>query len=199
MRRFGTVLFSILLAAGTVAAAAQVVPTATGRQLSLSVGGMGSVFQPDFAGNWQYELPCTPGSCYPLAQASGQPLFGAGAYVDLAVNRWLQVEAEGRWQRWNQYEGIHQDNYLIGPRLPLYRAGRASVYGKTLFGFSRMDFGYFSGYGHGNFTDFAFGGGVDVKLTKRLSSSPGGLRIPVHALVGQLQHLALRRQRGHEL
>ena len=167
MRRFGAVLFSILLAAGAVAAGAQVVPSATGRQVSLSVGGMASIFQPDFAGEWQYELPC--GSCYPAAQASNQPLFGAGAYVDLRLRRWVQIEAEGRWQRWNQYEGIHQDNYLIGPRLPLYRFGRATVYGKTLFGFSRMDFGYFSGYGHGNFTDFAFGGGMDVKLTKRLS------------------------------
>jgi hypothetical protein len=170
MRRFGAVLFSILLAAGAVAARAQVVPSATGRQVSLSAGGMASIFQPDFAGEWQYELPC--GSCYPAAQASSQPLFGAGAYVDLKVNRWVQFEAEGRWQRWNQYAGIHQDNYLAGPRLPLHRFGRATVYGKTLFGFSRMDFGYFSGYGHGNFTDFAFGGGIDVKLTKRLTLRP---------------------------
>jgi opacity protein-like surface antigen len=169
MRRIGKALFPILLAAGAVAAAAQVVPSATGRQVSLSVGGMASAFQPDFAGEWQY--PCTPDSCYPAAQGS-QALFGAGAYVDLKLNRWLQVEAEGRWQRWHQYAGIHQDNYLIGPKLPLRRFGRATVYGKTLFGFSRMDFGYFSGYGHGNFSDFAFGGGMDVKLTKRLTLRP---------------------------
>src|ERR1035438_8900089 len=148
MRRFGTVLFSILLAAGAAETTAQVVPSASGGQVSLSVGGMASVFQPDFAGEWQN--PCTLDSCYPAAQG-GQALFGAGAYVDLRVNRWIQVEAEGRWQRWHQYAGIHQDNYLIGPRLPLHRFGRATVYGKTLFGFSRMDFGYWGNYGHGNF------------------------------------------------
>lgn len=170
MRRFPKVCFWILFATGAVTAGAQVVPTAVGRQASLSVGGMGSVFQPDFAGDWQN--PCTVFSCFPLAEASPQPLFGAGVYVDWKVNRWVQVEAEGRWQRWNQYEGIHQDNYLIGPRLPLYRFGRATVYGKTLIGFSKMDFGYFSNYGHGSFTDFAFGGGMDVKLTKRFTFRP---------------------------
>ena len=176
MRRFGTVLFSILFAVGTVAAGAQVVPTATGRQVSLTVGGMASVFQPDYEGAWVIQsdpsVSCQVGYyCAPLAQNS-QALFGAGAYIDLKVNRWVQFEAEGRWQRWNQYAGIHQDSYLAGPRLPLYRFKKATVYAKTLFGFSNMDFGFFGNYGHANFTDFAFGGGVDLKLTKRLTLRP---------------------------
>ncbi len=115
MRRFSSFLFSILLFAGAVAAGAQVVPSATGRQVSITAGGMASIFQPDFAYNWQL-----PSYGY-IAQASPQPLFGVGAYVDVRLRRWVQIEAEGRWLRWNQYDGIYQDNYLIGPRLPVYR------------------------------------------------------------------------------
>jgi hypothetical protein len=87
--------------------------------------------------------------------------------VDVRLRRWVQFEAEGRRSRFNAYEGITQDNYLIGPRLPVYHFRKATVYGKALGGYSKMNFG--SGYGIGHYTDFAFGGGVDVKLTRRIS------------------------------
>jgi hypothetical protein len=163
MKRFRSLLFSILLVAGAVAASAQVVPSAIGRQVSITVGGMASGFQPDFAGNWQ-----PPTWQYPLAQAGPQPLFGVGAYVDVRLRRWVQFEAEGRWMRWNQYYGISQDNYLIGPRLPVYRFWKATVYGKALAGYSRMSFDPLPG-DTGKFTDIAFGGGLDVKLTRKIS------------------------------
>jgi hypothetical protein len=169
MRRFGAFLFSILLAAGAVAVRSQVVPSATGRQLSITAGGMVSIFQPDYTGGWVCAGTClpSPGSWYPVAQSSNQPLFGAGAYVDVRLKRWLQIEAEGRWQRFNQYQGIYQDNYLIGPRLPIFRVRKATVYGKALGGFSKMQFD--SSGDNGQYTSFAFGGGMDVKLTRRLS------------------------------
>jgi len=72
---------------------------------------------------------------------------------------------EARWLRFNRFQDIHQDNYLIGPKVPVYHFWKATVYGKALGGFSRMDLGY----GHGNFTTIAFGGVLDVKLTKRIS------------------------------
>jgi hypothetical protein len=156
MRRFSAFLFTILLFAGAVTAGAQVVHSATGRQVSITAGGMASIFQPDFIGGYD-------------AQASNQPLFGAGAYVDVRLRRWVQFEAEGRWSRFNAYDGITQDNYLIGPRLPVYRFWKATVYGKALGGFSKMNFGYNFGDAHGQYTDFAFGGGMDIKLTKRIS------------------------------
>ncbi|MGB9405985.1 MAG: outer membrane beta-barrel protein [Terracidiphilus sp.] len=172
-------MFSILLAAGAVAIRAQVIPSATGRQVSITAGGMASIFQPDFAGDWTCIVNCgTNLAVYnPVAGASNYPLFGAGAYVDVRLRRWVQIEAEGRWLRFNQYAGanqyagIYQDNYLIGPRLPVYHFWKATVYGKALGGFSKMNFGTFGGLpaGHGTFTDIAFGGGMDVKLTKRLS------------------------------
>ncbi len=127
MKRLSALLFLILLAAGAGAIRAQVFPSANGRQVSITAGGTVSIFQPDFASYWQ-----PPSFVYPLAQAGPQPLFGAGAYVDLRLRRWVQIEAEGRWQRWNAYQGITQDNYLIGPRLPVYHFWKATVYGKAL-------------------------------------------------------------------
>ena len=160
MRQFDSLFLSIVLLAGAVAGA-QVVPSATGRQVSITAGGMASGFQPDYTGEC-----CS-------ASPSNQPLFGAGAYVDVRLRRWVQFEAEGRWLRWNQYYGVTEDNYLIGPRLPVYRfwKGKATVYGKALGGFSKMNFGDYYGVptGTGRFTDIAFGGGMDVKLTKRIS------------------------------
>lgn len=168
MRLVSILFFSVLLAAGAIASRAQVVPSATARQLSVTAGGMVSIFQPDFEGQWACAGTCQPPVVYyPVAQASGQPLFGLGAYVDVKLNRWAQIEAEARWLRFNQYANIYQDNYLIGPRLPVYHFWRSEVYAKTLVGVSKMNF-YGSG-SPGTFTDIAFGGGMDVKLNKRLS------------------------------
>lgn len=173
MRRFDAFLFVILLTVGTAAARAQAVSSATGREFSVTAGGMGSIFQPDFAGDWTTSVcvsACATSTpyyaWYPVSGFNNQPLLGVGAYVDVRLRRWLQIEAEGRWLRFNRYEDMHQDNYLIGPRLPLYRFGKATVYGKVLGGFAKMDLG---GGEYGRFTDIAFGGGVDVKLTRRIS------------------------------
>jgi hypothetical protein len=155
-------LFFILLAAGALSAHAQVVPSATAKHVSITAGGMASMFQPDFAGNFQ-----PPANQYPLAETSSNALFGVGAYVDVKFTRWVQVEAEGRWQRFNQYQNIHQDNYLIGPRVPIHRFWKADVYGKALVGYSNMNFDVYGS--HGRFTTIAFGGGADIKLTRRIS------------------------------
>jgi hypothetical protein len=163
MRRSIVVLFSILLAAGAVCLQAQVVPTAFARPFSLTVGGTASIYQPDFAGEWETQSPWLP-----IAQSSTQPLFGAGAYVDMRLTRWVQLEAEGHWQHFNQFAGISQDNYLAGPRLPIYHFREATVYGKALGGLSEMTFGN-GVHGHYPYGTLAFGGGMDGKLTKRIS------------------------------
>jgi hypothetical protein len=170
MKRSVAALFCILLAAGAFSAHAQVVPSAIGRRISITAGGMASIFQPDYEGNTVCvgtSCPFSPGIYYPVAQASTYPLYGVGAYVDVKFTRWIQLEAEGRWQRFNQFAGIYQDNYLIGPRVPFYRLWKATVYGKALYGFSKMNFN--TSGDHGRFTDIAFGGGADIKLTKRFS------------------------------
>src|SRR5208283_3602742 len=129
MRRFFAAYFSILLAAAALSAHAQVVPAAYGRGLSIPAGGMASAFQPDYSGAG-------------VAATSLNRLYGVGAYVDVKFTRWFQIEAEGRWLRFNQLYNINQDNYLIGPRLPIPHAKfwRATPYAKALIGYGRMNY-----------------------------------------------------------
>jgi len=150
MKRTIVALFCTVLATAAISASAQVVPSATGRKLSVTAGGLGSVFQPDYAGTG-------------IAQTSPNRLYGVGAFVDVRVNRWIQLEAEGHWMRFNPYLGITEDTYLAGPRIPIHRFGRATPYGKAMFGFGTGPFLL------GHATTFAFGGGLDYRLTKRIS------------------------------
>lgn len=174
------VLFCILLVSGTAGVRAQVAPSATGRHLSVTAGGMASLFQPDFQGDWAAETtpasPCYSISvCAPVANTSANGLFGVGAYVDVRFTRWIQIEAEGRWLRFNEFQHIRQDNYLIGPRVPIRSFWKATVYGKALVGYGKMDLGLYPGLcsgvceATGRFTATAFGGGADIHLNKRFT------------------------------
>jgi len=146
---FWIAFFCILLSAAT-ASRAQVVPSATAQRYSLTVGGLGSYYQPDYAGAG-------------IAQDSPNRMVGIGAFVDLKVNRWVQIEAKGNWLRFNQYLAISEDSYLIGPRLPIHRFGRATPYAKALFGLGNGSFLY------GTAFVYAYGGGLDYRVTKKIS------------------------------
>jgi len=182
-KRLFFVFSSILLVAAAFPACAQVEPSAyADKRISVTVGGMGSIFQPDYEGaSITTAFPTTylcygltGVECIPAAQRSRYPLIGVGAYVDVKYNRWIQVEAEGRWLRFNQYRNISQDNYLISPRVPIHRFWKAQIYGKVLFGEARMTFPpIFQPGGRLSYTDIAFGGGADIKLSRRFS-----LRLP---------------------
>jgi hypothetical protein len=139
-------LFFALVMGASAALEAQVVPSAIRSPISLTVGGTVSVFNPQYIQN---------------------KLVGAGAYVDLNLFHGIGVEAEGRWQRFHETLGISQDNYLIGPRLQVRHFWKVRPYVKALGGFSNMNFE--EGIGSGRFTTLAFGGGVDVNLTRRWS------------------------------
>lgn len=155
-KTFVVLIFSCLICAAAMSAHAQVAPSAYRGQLSLTTGVLGSAFQPDYAGGG--------------VPASGPYwLFGWGAYADLTVTRWIQVEGEARWLRENSFVNIREDNYLVGPRVPIheFKPLRATPYAKALVGMGRMNFEYNSAYGR--FTDIAVGGGVDLKVTRRLS------------------------------
>jgi opacity protein-like surface antigen len=141
--------FAVLLGSGSVALRAQVAPTAFKSPISLSVGGMGSVFNPYYISN---------------------KLGGVGAYVDVNLFHGIGIEAEGRWQRFHEFEGISQDNYLIGPRVRLKHIWRATPYVKVLGGYSHMNFE--DNIATGRFTTIAFGGGVDIHLTHRWTVRP---------------------------
>jgi hypothetical protein len=140
------ILLLTLLAGGSMLARAQVAPAAVARQFTVTAGGIGSFFEPDYG-------------------PSG--LIGIGAFVDVRLTRWIQPEAEGRWLRFHSPQNIYEDNYLIGPRVPLHRFWKATPYAKVLAGEGTMNFAY--NYAYGRFTDIAYGGGVDIKLTKRMS------------------------------
>jgi len=133
-----------------VSARGQVVPAATSRTFSLSAGGLGSMFQPDYAGEG-------------IAQTSPNRLYGPGAYVDAHFSRWLQVEAEGRWLRYNTYKGINENTYLIGPRIPIVTFHRVTPYGKFLVGLGNGSFL------NGSTLVLSYGGGVDYRLTHRFT------------------------------
>jgi hypothetical protein len=136
--------------AAALTAHAQVAPAATGNAMSLSVGAEGSLFQPDYAGQG-------------IAQASPNRLFGVGAYVDFRISRWVQLEGEGRWLHFNKYDGIDENSYTIGPRVPIHTFHGWTPYGKVLFGVGTGSFLT------GNAGTIAFGGGVDYRLSRKLT------------------------------
>ncbi len=145
-RRMAIILYCMMVAAAALPVYAQVMPSANSHQPKLAAGGFGSIFQPGYAGNG-------------IAQASPNPLIGIGAFVDYKMNRYLGVEAEGNWLRFNQYIGINQNTYLIGPKVQIHEFGRFNPYGKVLIG---MGSGSFL---NGRTTVIAYGGGVDYNLS----------------------------------
>jgi hypothetical protein len=160
MKRSVNWLLFTLLAAGALSTHAQVAPSAYARGTSITAGGEASIFQPDYAG-------------FGVPQKSADHLFGIGTYVDVKFTPWVQIEGEGRWLRFNQLDGIYEDNYFIGPRLPIYklRYKRITPYGKLLIGFGRLNFEDKNGWGR--YTALVYGGGLDIKLTSRIN-----LRVP---------------------
>ena len=156
MKRSVNALLFALLASVALSTQAQVAPSAYARGTSITAGGEASIFQPDYAG-------------FGVPQASVNRLYGIGTYVDVKFTPWVQIEGEGRWLRFNQSEGIYEDNYFIGPRLPIYklRYKRITPYGKLLIGLGRLNFEDNNGWGR--YTALAYGGGLDIKLTSRIN------------------------------
>jgi hypothetical protein len=155
MRLFVFFCYCLAFSAAALSTHAQTVPSATRSGLSLSAGALGSVYQPDYAGNL-------------VAEPSPYLLFGLGAYADVRFSRWVQIEAEGRWLRFNEYFGIGEDSYLIGPRVPIHTFHRFTPYGKFLIGFSTG-----KSWLNGRAGTFAYGGGVDYRLNRRFTIRAG--------------------------
>src|ERR1700760_3923434 len=155
--RLSAVLLPLIFLTVAAFAHAQASESATTRQLTITAGALGSGFNPNDSNQSAY-----------LGQSNY--LIGLGTYVDVHFTHWVQLEGEARWLRFNEYAGEHQDNYLLGPKIPIHRFGRADVYGKVMIGFGKMTFPY--NYGYGTFTALAYGGGVDYKLSKKLTLRP---------------------------
>ena len=156
MKRLTLALLFIAFLFAIVSARAQVVPAATSHTLSVSAGALGSMFQPDYDG-------------LGIAFTSPNRLYGPGAYVDVHFSRWVQLEAEGHWLRYNQFyqpgstTGNGESTYLIGPRVPIVTFHRITPYGKFLVGLGNGSFLT------GNTFVLDYGGGVDYRLTRRFT------------------------------
>jgi hypothetical protein len=148
-------LLYLLGSAATIAAHGQASESATARQFNITAGGMGSAFS-------------RGGGSHPVYGPSANFLSGPGVYVDFHFTHWIQLEGEARWLRFHAAAGELQDNYLIGPKVPVVRFGRAQVYGKAMIGLGRMTFP--NKYGYGTFTALAFGGGMEYVLSRKITA-----------------------------
>ena len=83
--------------------------------------------------------------------------------MDLHFSRWVQLEGESHWMRFNTYKGMTEDTYLVGPRIPIITFHRVTPYGKFLVGLGTGSFL------SGDTFVLAYGGGADVRLTHRLT------------------------------
>ena len=129
----------------------QVVPSAKTGSVSLRAGGFGSGFQPDYAGNG-------------IAQTGPDRLYGFGAYADARFTRWIQPELEMRWLHFNQFQGVDENTYSIGERLPIINYFHGfTPYGKLLIGIGNGSFLT------GNAFVVTYGGGVDYRLTRKFT------------------------------
>jgi opacity protein-like surface antigen len=135
------------LALAPAALLAQAAPAVRDGIPPLTVGGYYSYFSPDYNPN---------------------NLSGAGVYVDwnLRLLKRIGVEGEARWLRFNQTQGSYEDNYLVGPRYAR-RYGKFVPYVKFLMGAGELEFN--SNEGHGGYFAMAPGGGVDYRVTRKLS------------------------------
>ena len=135
----------LVLVAGSPARA-QVAQSAVGGNEVLSAGVLGSYFHNNYG---------------------DRKLLGVSAFVDADLNRHYGIEGEGSWLRWHQRDQVHIDTYLIGPRYQFNSFHRLSPYAKFLIGDGRFNFPY--NYGYGNYLVMAPGGGLDYRLSPRLS------------------------------
>lgn len=133
---------------------AQVAPAAYRPGPSIYAGGTASAFRP-------YPDASTVLPGYP-----DQTMLGIGAYVDLNAPKWWGIEGEGRWLLFHEFAQVHEDTYLIGPRF-IFPRGRFKFYGKGLYGQGIFAFPY--GTAHEFSSVAAFGGGVDWRLSRKLS------------------------------
>ena len=139
------VLLSMAVVASTSRVTAQALPTATGPESTLQVGGGFSGYHIDYGRRW---------------------LGGTSAWIDYKPLIHFGIEGEARSLRYNQDLGVHGSTFLAGPRVVLHR-GAAEPYFKVLAGTGRLTFPF--EYAHGNYFVVAGGGGIDLRLGSRIS------------------------------
>lgn len=103
--------------------------------------------------------------------------MGLGAYADFDYRIWRSVgvglEGEARFLNFHTTGGLFEENFLGGPRITYLVGSHWTPYVKFLVGGSRFRYPN-PPYGTNvyNYTTFAGGGGLDYKLTRRITIRP---------------------------
>jgi len=143
--RLAALLVLAILCAAPRLAPAQVQAAGDRGGLIVSVGGMGSAYS---------------------IQYGQRKMAGITAFVDADTKRRFGIEAEGRWLEFHQTANVHAETFSIGARYH-FDVGRFAPYAKGLVGFGDFNFPY--NYAYGRYLVVTAGGGVDFRLTRRLT------------------------------
>jgi hypothetical protein len=133
---------------------AQVAPSTTGGNGSITVGVEASAFRPDS-----------------LPGYTGGHVVGPGIYFDIDLMPRWGAEGEARWMHWHGSGGQQQSDYLLGPRYRLLRWHGLSGWAKFMMGAGVEDFP--NQIGTGSYFAYAPGGDLDYHLSPRFSLRAG--------------------------
>lgn len=102
--------------------------------------------------------------------------MGPGIYGDFNYHLWrnfsIGAEGEARFLDYHLVSGVSEQNFLIGPRLTYLTRRRFVPYVKVLAGVSRFHYPTFISTQSYTYTTYAFGGGLDIHLTRRIIVRP---------------------------
>jgi opacity protein-like surface antigen len=160
-------------------------------------GGECSVFSSSFpyqGGSGSNPIEPVIASPRPAASFPGQGvqgIYGCGAFANLRWTYHWDIEGSARWLSFNGYQGTTERTLLIGPRYIIHRFGKFEPYGKFLVGNGSIHYPY--SIGTGSYFALAPGGGVNFRLSRRLTvraeyeyqiwlNSPGFTNEPNHQL-----------------
>lgn len=142
-----------LIFAGTLLitpiAFAQVAPSTTGGNGSITIGGEASAFHPD-------SLP---------GYTAGH-VIGPGLFFDINLMPRWGAEAEARWMIWHGSGGQSQSDYLLGPRYRLIHWRGLAAWGKFMMGAGVEKFP--NKIATGSYFAMAPGGDLNYVLSRRL-------------------------------
>ncbi|MGC8550491.1 MAG: hypothetical protein ACP5M4_12395 [Acidobacteriaceae bacterium] len=133
---------------------AQIAPSATGGNGSITIGGQISAFHPDS-----------------LPGYTGGYVLGPGFFFDVNLEPRWGAEGEARWMHWNGSGGQAQSDYLLGPRYRVLRWHALALWGKFLLGAGVEKFP--NHIGTGSYFAMAPGVDVDYPLSPRLDLRAG--------------------------
>ena len=147
-RKFERGIAAALLLAGCLATAnlahSQVVPAAERGGLIFWAGASGSGY------NLQY---------------GERKILGVSGFIDAETRGRLGAEGEARWLIFHRTTDVKAETYMGGPTCH-FDLGRFQPYGKALVGVGDFSFPY--GYGRGSYLVLAPGGGLDIRISRRV-------------------------------